>query len=57
MEEITETEYREEMRNYYKCIILNTKCINNNCQTCTTGIAFRNGIAFEQARQKHKKVI
>jgi len=55
MEEITETEYREEMRNYYKCIILNTKCIYNNCKVCTTGIAFRKGIAWEQVRQAWKR--
>jgi hypothetical protein len=51
MEEITETEYRQEMRNYYKCIILNTKCIYNNCHVCTASAAFRKGVAWEQARQ------
>lgn len=45
-EEITETEYMQEMRNYCRCVILDTKCIYNNCDACNTGIAFRKGIEW-----------
>ncbi len=52
MEEVTESEYRQEMRNYFKCTILDTKCIYNDCNACTTGIAFRKGIEWERTLDK-----
>lgn len=46
IEEVTKTEYMQEMRNYYRCVILDTKCIYNSCDVCNIGIAFRKGVEW-----------
>jgi len=51
-EQITKTEYMQEMRKYCRCVILDTKCIDDNCDYCNIGIAFRRGIEWGKRHQK-----